>query len=277
MSVLPSVTNQNLDFAYFATLGNLSTSINPICAISSMRSDQIVLDGQTLDCTSANGGTLLVNGVALTSVTQNVSSVQNWAQFPALSSITYSGGGGTGGLINMATGRFSTINNTSSITAGNISATTVNSLNIQTGLSNVTGSSVPVVAATASVLLNTSNTFNFVSGADYLIKVPFAAAYVSPTFQGANVEGCLKFFGCSATAFPIIASGVTPGFSFTVSSAANSFNSIFGEVSFVATASATVTEALQLAVVPVGGLTGATVNATINATALSKIAVIRLT
>ena len=140
MSVLPSATNTNLTQPWFAQLGILPTSVNPTCAISTMTSDHIVLDGQGLDCSSAGGGTLLINGVALATVNQNVSSIANWAQFPALSSITYSGGGGTGGLINMTTGQFSTINNTSSIQVGTGNFSTLNATStVMNSLSTVAG------------------------------------------------------------------------------------------------------------------------------------------
>lgn len=109
MSVLPNATNQTLVQPWFATLGIQPTSVNPTCAISTLTSDHIVLDGQTLDCTSQSGGTLLLNGVAIANVNQNVSSIANWASYPALSTITYSTGGGSGGDIKLNTAAFSTL------------------------------------------------------------------------------------------------------------------------------------------------------------------------
>lgn len=249
--------------------------------ISSIYTDRINIDGVALDGSSAGGGQLLINGVAVATVNQNVSSIANWATYPALSSITYTAGGGTGGRINMASGQFSTINNTSSInagviTGGSISASTVNALNLQTDVTNVTGSNVTISAATASPLVSTGTTFSFVSGGVYLVTIPFASSYTNPTFQGSNAEGDIKYFGCSASAFPIVANGVTPGFAYTVFNSATSLNSIFGSVTFVAIAAATATEALQIAAVPVGGLTGAVVNAQIQPTSISRIAVVRL-
>jgi hypothetical protein len=249
--------------------------------ISSIFTDHISIDGIGLDGSTANGGQLLINGVAVATVNQNVSSIANWATYPALSSIVYSSGGGTGGTINMAAGQFSTINNTSSITAGVITASTVsasvvNALNIQTDTTSATGSTVTISPNSAASLISTGTTFRFVSGGTYLITIPFSASYNTPTFQGANQEGDIKFFGCSASAFPIVSSGLTPGFAYTVFNSATSLNSIFGTVSFVATAAATATEALQIAAVPVGGLIGVVVNATIQPTSISKIAVVRL-
>lgn len=273
MSALP-VANwiTNVTPMWLGNLGAINQGF-----ISSMSTDQIVLDGQTLDATSDASGTLLINGIAIASAATLTSSITNWATFPALSTIRYTTSGGTGGTINMSSGQFSTINNTSSITAGKISATTVNALNIQTSVTNDTGTSVTLAAGTAQVLESTTPTFSFVSGSTYLVTIPFGAAYSSPSFQGSNVEGDIKFFGCSPTAFPIVANGVTPGTTYTVFNSATSLNSIFGSATFVATAAATATESLSLAAVVVGGLSGVTINASTNPTAISRIAVVRLT
>ena len=273
MSALPSASWINESTPLWMRDGGTYTNVS----ISSITTNQITLDGQTLDATSDASGTLLINGIAIASAATLTSSITNWASFPALSTIRYTTTGGSGGLINMSAGQFSTINNTSSITAGSISATTVNALNIQTSVAADTGSNVNLVAGTAQVLEPTTATYSFVSGATYLATIPFSASYVNPTFQGSNVEGDIKFFGCSPTAFPIVANGVTPGTTYTVFNSATSLNSIFGSVTFVATAQATATESLQVAAVVVGGLTGVTVNANINPTAISRIAVVRLT
>lgn len=282
MSALPSASWINESTPLWMRDGgsysNVSiSSMNTNVSISTITTNQITLDGQTLDATASAGGTLLINGIAIASAATLTSSITNWAQFPALSSIVYTTTGGTGGLVNMATGQFSTINNTSSINAGAISATTVNALNIQTSVAGDIGGSVTLASGTAQVLEPTTATYSFVSGATYLVTIPFGASYNTPTFQGSNVEGDIKFFGCSPTAFPIISSGVTPGTTYTVFNSATSLNAIFGSVTFVATAQATVTESLQLAAVVVGGLTGVIVNGNINPTAISRIAVVRLT
>ena len=93
--------------------------------ISTLTTNQIVLDGQTLDATSAGGGTLLINGQAVASAQTLTSSIANWAQFPALSTINYTTAGGSGGLINMSVGQFSTLQNL----AGSISSLNVSSIN----------------------------------------------------------------------------------------------------------------------------------------------------
>ena len=58
--------------------------------ISSLGTNQIELDGQTLDATSASGGTLLINGIAIASAATLTSSITNWALFPSLSTISSS-------------------------------------------------------------------------------------------------------------------------------------------------------------------------------------------
>ena len=162
----------------------------------------------------------------------------------------------------------------SNITAsGTISALTVNTLNTITSATLVSGVNTNVSNGTASVLNATSNTFSFVNGATYMVNVPFGASISAPTFQGGATTGDLKFFGCSATAFPIISNGVSPGFSFRCDSNAQS---VFGSIQFVAVAQATATEAVQIAGVPVGGLATATVNCQINTTALSRISITRI-
>lgn len=93
--------------------------------ISSLTTNQITLDGQTLDATASGGGTLLINGQAIASAQTLTSSIANWAQFPALSTISYTTSGGTGGTVNMSIGQFSTLQNL----AGSISSLTVSSIN----------------------------------------------------------------------------------------------------------------------------------------------------
>jgi hypothetical protein len=149
--------------------------------ISSMTTDRITLDGQTLDATSAGGGTLLINGVAVASAQTLTSSIANWAQFTALSSITYTTAGGTGGTINMNLGQFSTLNNL----AGSISTLSVSSINGY----NANSSGGVIVDATNRYSYSTSNAaitttspvqvagvatglYTLVVGKQYMISVP---------------------------------------------------------------------------------------------------------
>lgn len=110
--------------------------------ISTITTNQITLDGQTLDATSGGGGTLLINGVALASVSSATSSIANWASFPALSTITYATGGGTGGNIIMNTGSISTMNT---------AALNVSSIN---GVNTVANSGVSKVMTTGTTVMN---------------------------------------------------------------------------------------------------------------------------
>lgn len=106
MSLLPSQTNYDPTETYFLLAGAGATSLNPLASISTLTTDRIVLDGQTLDATSAGGGTLLINGVAVASISSATSSIANWATFPALSTIVAGGGGGS---VLMNVGSFSTL------------------------------------------------------------------------------------------------------------------------------------------------------------------------
>jgi hypothetical protein len=144
------------------------------------------------------------------------------------------------------------LNASNAITAG-----AVNTLNTVLNTTAVAGSNTVITAGTASVLNATSNSFNFSTGATYMVSVPFGASLTSPTFVGAATTGDVKFFGCSATAFPIVASGNTPGYSYRCDS--NNL-SIFGNIQFVATAQASATEPIRIAGVPVGGLSNVTAN-----------------
>jgi len=140
-----------------ANPANIGGTVAPatVAAISTIYTDHLSIDGIGLDGSSAGGGQLLINGVAVATVAQNVSSIANWAQYPALSSITYAGGGGTGGLINMATGTFSTLNapiaNITSLSTGSVNVGAISTTSISTGT---------IVAATGTVGTLSNAVFN---------------------------------------------------------------------------------------------------------------------
>jgi hypothetical protein len=155
--------------------------------ISSIFTDHISIDGIGLDASSAGGGQLLINGVAVATVNQNVSSIANWATYPALSTITAGSGGG---VINMATGNFTTLN---TLGAGSISSLNVSSIN---GINaNAAGGSQ--INATNQYTYSTSNTvlttspaqvagvatgiFNIISGKQYYITCPISGYIGTPT------------------------------------------------------------------------------------------------
>jgi hypothetical protein len=111
----------------------------------------MVLDGQGLDATAAGGGTLLINGVVIASANQ--SNVANWSQFPALSTIAYTTSGGTGGLINMNVGQFSTLQNQ----LGSISSLNVSSINGY----NANSQGGTIIDTTHNYVVSTSNVSQF--------------------------------------------------------------------------------------------------------------------
>jgi hypothetical protein len=177
MSALPQATYINEATPIWLKAGGSYSNLT----ISSLTTNQVVLDGQTLDATSAAGGTLLINGVALASATGLTSSIANWASFPALSSIVYTTSGGTGGTINMSIGQFSTLNNL----AGSISSLNVSSINgvnanasggtVIDAANRYTYSSSNAAAITASptqVAGVATGLYTLVVGKQYMISVP---------------------------------------------------------------------------------------------------------
>ena len=177
MSALPSASWINESTPLWMRDGGSYSNIS----ISTITTNQVTLDGQTLDATSAGGGTLLINGVAIASAQTLTSSIANWAQFPALSSLTYTTAGGTGGLVNMATGQFSTLQNL----AGSISSLTVSSINGY----NANSQGGTVIDSTNRYTYSTSNAavtttspvqvagvatglYTLVVGKQYMISVP---------------------------------------------------------------------------------------------------------
>jgi hypothetical protein len=148
--------------------------------ISSLGANQIVLDGQTLDATSDASGTLLINGIAIASAATLTSSITNWARFPALSTISYTTSGGSGGTVNMSIGQFSTLQNL----AGSISSLTVSSINGY----NANSSGGVIIDASNTYTYSTSNAtpttsptqvagvanglYTLVTGNKYYLSVP---------------------------------------------------------------------------------------------------------
>ena len=212
---------------------------------------------------SVNGGT--INGNV---TVQGTFTATNLTATGAVSGATVSATGAVSGATVTATG---------AVSGDTVSATTVNKLNkqLQLGLS-VSPAPVSANPTTAQLLVNTPSSFAFVSGGVYQIDIPVSFTYDTPTFTGVNTAGTIKIFGYSSSAFPVIATGVTPGFSFTVASTYTSTNSFFGVLRFTAVASATTTEPLSIAVITVGGLLSANVVGQINPTTLSQIAVVRI-
>ena len=176
MSALP-VANwiTNVTPMWLGNLGAINQGF-----ISSIGTDQIILDGQTLDATSDASGTLLINGIAIASAATLTSSITNWAQFPALSTIRYTTSGGTGGTINMSVGQFSTIQNSlGSISSLNVSS--INGVNANATGGQIINSSNQYSFSTSNAVPQTSpqqvagvadGLFTLVTGKQYLLSVP---------------------------------------------------------------------------------------------------------
>ena len=125
MSLLPTdiYTNQ------FNTISNIGTNLsNLLINNSTITTNHIILDGNNIDTTGSGGSaSILLNGVAVAGVGGLTSTIANWAQFPANSTLTYATGGGTGGSIVMCNSYFSNV----SSTTGTIQQMTVSTLNGQ--------------------------------------------------------------------------------------------------------------------------------------------------
>jgi hypothetical protein len=147
------------------------------------------------------------------------------------------------------------LNVSNAITAG-----TVNTLNTILHTTTKSGDNITINNGVATALNSTIATFPFSTGATYMVSVPFGASLTSANFASPATTGDVKFFGCSATAFPIVASGNTPGLSVRCDS---NNQSVFNTIQFVATAQASATEPVVIAGVPVGGLSNVITNLSI--------------
>jgi hypothetical protein len=108
---------------------NMTPDINFTCYISTLSTTHITLDGNGLDTTGSGGAaTLLLNGVGIATNSGLASTIGNWALYPALSTISYATGGGSGGSIIMSNGIFSNV----STTTGSVNALSISTLNGQT-------------------------------------------------------------------------------------------------------------------------------------------------
>jgi hypothetical protein len=131
MSLLP--TNVYSGFQGNPSNGPIGIFLQPdlgqLLYVSTISTSRIYLDGNFLDTTGTTStASLLLNGTAVATASGLTSSIANWAQFGANSTITFATGGGSGGGIVMC--------NVSSLTAQagsqTVSALTVSTLNGQT-------------------------------------------------------------------------------------------------------------------------------------------------
>jgi hypothetical protein len=153
--------------------------------ISTLNTQHIQLDSVSMDASPANGGTLLLNGVALVTGNNNISSIANWAGFPAMSTIQYTAGGGnlimnsiTSDTINANTGTISTINSALTVTAASTNTTSISSSSLT--VSSINGLAypstlLPQLSISTAPLANGYNNFAFdmssVAPGFYLVKV----------------------------------------------------------------------------------------------------------
>ena len=71
--------------------------------VSTLTTQHIVLDGNSLDTVGVGStATLLLNGVAINSGGGLTSTIANWSLYPAISTITFGTGGGSGGTVIMS-------------------------------------------------------------------------------------------------------------------------------------------------------------------------------
>lgn len=177
MSLLPTdiYTNQ------FQTISNISQSLESLnINNSTITTNRIFLDSNFLDTTGSGGSaSLLLNGTVIAGVGGLTSSIANWAQFGANSTITFATGGGTGGGAILC--------NVSSLTSqagvGKVTALTVSTINGQNLQQFGQTISYRGNAYLSTNLINTTNPvstlFSFSNYAG-----PNVQGYINITFQG---------------------------------------------------------------------------------------------
>jgi hypothetical protein len=177
MSLLPTDIYTN----NFRTISNISQLLSTVSITNStITTNRIVLDGNTLDTTGSGGSAaILLNGVAVASQGGLTSSIANWAQFGANSTITFATGGGTGGGAILC--------NVSSLTyqagSGTVSALTVSTINGQTIKQFGQTVSFRSNAYLSTQQINTTNPVSTLfSFSNY--SGPNCSGYININFQG---------------------------------------------------------------------------------------------
>ena len=168
MSLLPTdiYTNQ------FQTISNISQSLDSLnINNSTITTQRIFLDSNYLDTTGTGGtASLLLNGTVIAGVGGLTSTIANWAQFGANSTITYATGGGTGGRIQMLSGNISTLNSqaltVSSINGANFNQQTTGVYRAITGSQSVQNTGAGLQTLPFSV----NNSVPMVAGTWYLLS-----------------------------------------------------------------------------------------------------------
>lgn len=146
-----------MPYALYTTVSNATPLLDPNISVtlsnqvlnnSTINTSRIFLDGNYLDTTgSGSNAALLINGVPITggsASTATSSITANWANFPAISTITYATSAGTGGSIIMCNVS-SLVSQTGTLVSqvGSCSAMTVSTLNGSPYPINAGGTLIP--------------------------------------------------------------------------------------------------------------------------------------
>jgi hypothetical protein len=184
MSLLPTdiYTNQ------YRTISNISQSLSTILINNStITTNHIILDGNTIDTTGSGGGaSILLNGVAVAGSGGLTSSIANWAQFGANSTITVATGGGTGGRIEMTSGNISTLNSqaltVSSINGASFTQATTGVSRAVTGNISVSNTGAGFQTLTFSV----NNNVPMTAGTWYMLSAKLNTTLNSNVLSSSN-------------------------------------------------------------------------------------------
>ena len=184
MSLLPGnvYTNQ---FQLISNISqNLSTqNINN----STITTNRIFLDSNFLDTTGTGGSaSLLLNGTVIAGVGGLTSSIANWAQFGANSTITVATGGGSGGRIEMTLGNISTLN-AQALTVSTINGASYSLLNqgvYRAVTGNISVSNTGAGFQTLTFSLN--NSVPMVAGTWYMLSAKLNTTLNSNVLSSSN-------------------------------------------------------------------------------------------
>jgi len=114
-------------YAVWANSNTLISEIGNLLNVSTVVTTHVSLDGNGLDTTGSGGSaTLLLNGVSIATNNGIASTIGNWSLYQAISTVTYSSGGGTGGTVLMNNGIFNSNVSTNSASVNALSVSTVN-------------------------------------------------------------------------------------------------------------------------------------------------------
>jgi len=164
----------------------LQPNLGQVLYVSTLSTTQINLDGNLLDTTGSGGAaSLLLNGTAVATASALTSTLANWAQFGANSTITFATGGGTGGAINMLSGSISSMNtaalNVSSINGTNFGGPQNGVYRAVTGNAGVQNTG----AGLQTLTFGNNNAVPMVAGTWYLlstkVNITLNAALINPS------------------------------------------------------------------------------------------------